>query len=111
MGSPLPTQFIQSCMAASLHRDAPPEIEDIGQGRRTGVLLSPPTDRSKASRHTSPVRLHRRLTLRSTLRPRVLAPNQPPFRGTPLEERRRRPCQEALTAAVLRSAKNLALNS
>src|SRR6266705_3658286 len=83
MGSPCPTHVIQSRMAASLHRDAPPEIEDIGQGRRTGVLLSPPTDRSKASRHTSPVRLHRRLTLRSTPRRRVLAPNQPPFSRYP----------------------------
>src|SRR5437016_2676231 len=30
MGSPCPTHVIQSCIAASLHRRAPPEIEDIG---------------------------------------------------------------------------------
>src|SRR5947209_2114119 len=55
---------------------------------------------------------YQQLTLRSTPRRRVLDPNQPPFRGTSLQERRHhRPCQEALIVAALRSARNLVLNS
>src|SRR2546425_753654 len=83
----------------------------LGHGRRMSFLLSLPAEGSNATHHTSPVCLRRRLTLRTTPRRRVLDLNQPPFRGTPLQERRLRSCQEALTAAVLRSARNLALNS